>query len=642
MSVITIEHLTMAFGGQNVLTGLSAELPHRARAGVVGPNGGGKSTLLRLIAGLEQPTGGRINRARDARVVYVAQEPVVDPVASVYGDALQVFSRVRELERQVAEAAGDLAGASGGGVEAAHARYDRLHHEFETAGGYRYEQSVRRVLTGLGLPESFWNRRATGLSGGERARLALSKALLQDPDVLLLDEPTNHLDLSALTWLEDFLTSWPGTLMVVSHDRYFLDRVVDRIWEIRDGRADVFPGNYSTFAALREERDRRRQLEYERQQVEITRTEEFIRRYREGQKSRQARGRQTRLDRLERVQSVKQRATVSLNIDGGIRSGRVVLRLNRLQVEHPGRKGEPLVTAPQVVEVERGDRVAIVGPNGAGKTTLLRTIVAEIAPLSGRVEEGEGVRGVFFRQATEDLDPEDDVITSFLELKNRPLPEARNLLARFLFRSEEIFKRVGDLSGGERSRLALARIFSFGANLMLLDEPTNHLDLPSREALEQILPEFPGAIIFVSHDRRFIDTVATHVWSVEDGRLEPFTGGWTAFMRGRAAAAAVATTQRANGANCDSPSATTAPPKSGDSRSPSREDRRQAARVRDLEREVTEAEEQLTTLQTELESASASRDVARIRDLGRAVVDAEARLTALMSDWEAAASTAGV
>jgi ATP-binding cassette, subfamily F, member 3 len=632
MSLITLDSVTMAYGGQDVLTGVTAEAPKRARIGVVGPNGGGKSTLLRLLAGLDQPTGGRINQARDNRVVYVAQEPQVDPVASVYGDALHVFSDLRDLERRMTEAAGALAGADGAEVAAARSLYDRLHHEFDARGGYSYEAAVRRVLTGLGLPEPFWGRRAAGLSGGERARLALSKALLQEPDVLLLDEPTNHLDLTALGWLEDFLTSWPGTMLVVSHDRYFLDRVVERIWEVRDGHVDVYPGNYSAFARLRAERDLRQQIEHERQQAEIARTEDFIRRYKSGQRAKEARGRQTRLDRLERIEAVEQRATVKLNIDSGLRSGRVVLRLNRLVVEHPGHRREVLITAPQNVEVERGHRVAIVGPNGAGKTTLLRTIAAEIPPLSGRAEEGEGVKQAFFRQAAEDLEPEDEVIHSFLEPRNRPLAEARNILARFLFRGEDVFKRVGDLSGGERSRLALARIFACGANLLLLDEPTNHLDLPSREALEGILPEFPGAIIFVSHDRRFIDAVATHVWNVEDGRLESFTGNWTALQRSRAA----------------QPRPATPPPKPVKAAEPvaagaprTREDRRMAARVRDLEREVTEAEEALATLQNELETAAANQDVARIRTLGHAVVDAEGRLEALLSQWENAAAAAG-
>ncbi len=530
MSLISIDSLTMAYGGHDVLTGVTVELPRGARVGVVGPNGAGKSTLLRLIAGLDEPTGGRIIRARDTRIVYVAQEPAVDPVGSVYGDALQVFANLRALEREVAEAAGRLAAACGHAVPAARAAYDRLHHEFEARGGYRYEADVRRVLTGLGLPEPYWSRRAAGLSGGERARLALARALLQEPDVLLLDEPTNHLDLAALAWLEAFLAEWRGTLVAISHDRYFLDRVVERIWEVRDGQVDVYAGNYTQFARLRDERDRRRQEEYEQQQAEIARTEEFIRRYRAGQRYRQARGRQKQLDRLKRVEAVRRQASVRLGIDAGLRSGRVVLRLERFTVEHPGRRHEPIITAPPTIEIERGDRVALIGPNGSGKTTLLRTVAGELAPCTGRVDHGEGVRIAFFRQGAEDLDPEDDVLSSFLDMRNRPIAEARGILARFLFRGEEVFKRVGDLSGGERSRLALARIFASGANFLLLDEPTNHLDLPSREALESVLPEFPGAILFVSHDRRFIDSIATHIWSVEDGRLAAFVGNWSAFQ----------------------------------------------------------------------------------------------------------------
>ncbi|MFN8556151.1 MAG: ABC-F family ATP-binding cassette domain-containing protein [Dehalococcoidia bacterium] len=462
---------------------------------------------------------------------------------------------------------------------------------------------------------------------------------------MLLDEPTNHLDIAALAWLEDFLTSWRGALMVVSHDRYFLDRVVDRIWEVRDGRVDIYSGAYSAFARQRAERDLRRQQMYEKQQVEIARTEEFIRRYSAGQRAREARGRQTRLDRLERIEAVAQRATVKLAIDAGARSGRVVVRLNRFAVEHPGRKGEPIITATRTIEIERGDRAALVGPNGSGKTTLLRTIVGELAPGAGRVEWGEGIRVAFFRQGAEDLDPEDDVLMSFLDARNRPLAEARNLLARFLFRGEEIFKRVGDLSGGERSRLALARIFGGGANFLILDEPTNHLDLPSREALETVLPEFPGAILFVSHDRRFIDAVATHVWAVEDSRLTPYTGGWSDYIARNPEAAGRAGRPTMATAAVPRPEPVTngaAAPARGARSQSSKEERRNAARLRDLERDVTEAEAALTSAQAALTVATKARDVGRIATLGHAVVEAEARLAGLLEAWEQAATVAGV
>ena len=632
MSDFTIDNLTMAFGGQDVLTGVTAAAPRRARIGIVGPNGAGKSTLLRLIAGLDQPTGGAITIARDSRVVYVAQEPEVDAVASVYGDALQVFTELRALERAVEEAGHRLAEARAGAVAAAHAEYDQLHYAFDVGGGYTYESDVKRVLTGLGLPAPYWNRPAAGLSGGERARLALARALLRRPDVLLLDEPTNHLDLLALGWLEDFLLDWPGTLIVVSHDRYFLDRVIDRIWELRDGRVTAFPGNYSAYARQREERDLRQRELFERQQAEIERTEEFIRRYRAGQRAKQARGRQKQLDRLERVAAVGQRATLSLAVDAGSRSGGTALRLQRLQVEHPARRGEPLLTLPEKLEVERGRRVAIVGPNGAGKTTLLRTIAGEIAPLLGRVELGHGVRLGFFRQAAEDLNPEDDMLTAFLGFRNRPLAEARDLLARFLFPGEEIFKRVGDLSGGERVRLALARVFGSGANLLLLDEPTNHLDLPSREALEGLLPGFPGAIIFVSHDRRFIDHAATDLWQVEDGRIVSFAGGWTDYLERQAQRASIVLPPERAAAPEPSHSLNGA-----DGRPQSKESRRRAARVRELEREVADAEEALAALHASLDAAVAAHDGNRVGTLGEAVVAAQRQLDELLAAWETAA-----
>jgi ATP-binding cassette subfamily F protein 3 len=629
----------MAFGGLDVLRGVTVDLPDGAHVGLVGPNGGGKSTLLRIIAGLETPVGGVVQRAQGDRLVYVAQEPLLVPGRSVFEEALSARAELLALEQELAEAADALAGASADQADAAHERYADLETRFERSGGYTFESEAKRILHGLGLTESFWPRQAGDLSGGERARLGLARALLQQPDVLLLDEPTNHLDLEALTWLEQTLAARKGTLVVVSHDRYFLDRVAGVVWELRDGVVTVFNGNYSAYEHQRRERDARQQIEYERQQEIIARTEEFIRRFKAGQRAKEAQGRATRLARLERIERVQDRPRLSINTGKVSRSGDIALRLTDLAVAHPGDPSRAILSAPREMDLLRGDRVAIVGANGAGKTTLLRTIMGELAPLAGSARFGANVTPAFFRQAAEDLDPADTVLDVLVETTAGMIPEARDRAARFLFRGEDVFKVVGDLSGGERSRLSLARLFYSGANFLLLDEPTNHLDLPSREALESALVTWGGSLLFVSHDRRFIDTVATHLWLVKDGMLVRFEGNWSAYLAAQATPPPLPVDVAgpvSRGARPEQPR----PQAERGGRPATREERRLEARVRELERQVGEAEQEVARLHRELEAASAAHDVQRVRELGERYTAAEALLANVLKEWESAAQDA--
>jgi ATP-binding cassette subfamily F protein 3 len=634
VSTLTVRDVRMAFGGQDVLEGVTFDLPEGAHVGLVGPNGGGKSTLLRIIAGLETQSGGMVHRAQGDRLVYVAQEPLLVPGRSVFEEALSARAELLALEQELAHAADALAVAASTEADAAHDRYAELEARFEHAGGYTFESEAKRVLHGLGLTEAFWTRQAGDLSGGERARLGLARALLQAPDILLLDEPTNHLDLETLAWLESTLVARRGTLVVVSHDRYFLDRVAAVIWELRNGIVTQFTGNYSAYEVQRQERDARQAIEYERQQEEIAKTEEFIRRFRAGQRAREAQGRQTRLDRLERIAPVESRATLKINKAKVGRSGDIALRLTELHVAHPGHPDRPIITGPRELDLIRGERVAVVGPNGAGKTTLLRTIMGEFAPLSGVTRFGANVTPGYFRQASEDLDPDDSVLDLLLQTTGGEIPEARNRAARFLFRGEEVFKRIGDLSGGERSRVALARLFYSGANVLILDEPTNHLDLRSRETLEAALAGWPGSLLFVSHDRRFIDVVATRLWLVRDGTLRSFNGNWSAYV----AVTEAPSPPQIEVAGAAAARSRPAPERSG--RPPTREERRLEARVRDLERQVTEAEQEVARLHDELDAASTAADVDRVRDLGARYSAATAYLSNILEEWEKVAQSA--
>jgi len=530
-TILTVSDLAKSYGSEEIFSGVSFQIAEREHAALVGVNGAGKSTLLRIIAGVEDPQSGVVALSSGARLTYLAQEArfssertVREEARLAFADALHAADRMREIEVLMAD-------ASGSDLDDLLHEYDRLQVSFETAGGYDVEHRTDEVLMGLGFTEDQFSEPVNQLSGGQKTRVALAKALLASPDLLLLDEPTNHLDLSMVEWLEEFLRGWKGACLVVSHDRYFLDRVTTRTLDLSFGQLEDYPAAYARYLVLRDERMSRRMQEYEEQQAYIARTEEFIRRYKAGQRSREARGRQTRLERLERIVRPQEYEGLNLKPVASIRSGREVLRMSPLKVGYPGADGATqLLQTPELL-VERGDRVALVGPNGCGKSTLLRTLVGELEPLKGRVSFGANVKLGYYAQGHERL-PENGTPLSVL-LDTQPMGEefARTYLGRFLFSDDDVYKRVGSLSGGERSRLALACLLLQQANFLVLDEPTNHLDIHTRETLEEMLRDFDGTVLFVSHDRFFIDQVATRVWAVRDGEVKTYLGNYTDYQR---------------------------------------------------------------------------------------------------------------
>ncbi|MGI8550539.1 MAG: ABC-F family ATP-binding cassette domain-containing protein [Dehalococcoidia bacterium] len=624
MSIVGAEGLSMAYGAQDILSAIAFTIAAGDRIGLVGPNGTGKTTLLRLITGIERPTAGSLTRARGLKLAYVAQQSDLVPGQTVYEEVAAVFADLRRMEDELLLAAEDLAQA-GAGTEVASERYEELSLRFEHAGGYTYEADIRRTLHGLGIPPALWMQSVDGLSGGERNRVALAKAILERPDLLLLDEPTNHLDLQGIAWLENLLKGWRGSFIVVSHDRYFLDQVVNQIWESGGRSVQFYPGNYRAYERLRNERHQRQEFEYEQQRELIAKQEELIRRYGEGQRAKWAKGLEKRLDRVERIDAPKKVAKVKLNLGRALRSGRVVLTLENLCIPHPGDPERELLRLPRQVEIERACRVAIIGPNGCGKTTLLRTIAGEVPPGDGLVRIGYNVHMAYYRQGTEHLDEEATILNELLESRNLPLAEARNLLARFLFRGDDILKRVGMLSGGERSRLALAKLSVSGANFLLLDEPTNHLDIAAQEALEQVLSTYDGTLLVVSHDRRFIDSIATDLWPVEDGRLTPFHGTYSDYVASR---------DRPQSPPQAPPTLATSTP------SPSRQRKAAEQHVNRLEETVGALETLLSDIGRQLEAASGRQDTAEIARLGELYVETETSLASAMQSWENAAVAA--
>lgn len=527
MSLISLSNVSKHFGAEEVLSRVSFRLERGDHAALVGSNGAGKSTILRMIAGLEEPDSGAVSRERGLRIAYLPQDPDFGSAETVYDAMLDVFrhvieaqERLRVLERQLAERQDPAS------VE----EYGSLQMTVEHAG-YDYRDRIERVLVGLELGRDLWHQPIDTLSGGQRTRANLARTLLEDADLLLLDEPTNHLDIPAVEWLEGYLKDLKRSFLIVAHDRYLLDRVTNRTVEVSFGESAEYDAPYSRYLELKAERLARQREEYEAQQQHIAKTEEFVRRYGAGQRSKEARGRQKRLNRLERVARPQDEETVQLKLEPARRSGDLVLEARRLLAGYPG---NPLVALPEEVVVRRGERVALIGPNGAGKTTLLRTLIGELEPLGGAARWGSNTALGYYSQTLGRLDESRTVLEEIQTARPVGEEEGRGYLGRFLFSGDDAFKRIGVLSGGERSRVALARLILEAPNVLILDEPTNHLDIASRDALRDVLLEFGGTVLFVSHDRYMIDSLAQQLWVVEGGTLTRYAGTYSDYASGSA------------------------------------------------------------------------------------------------------------
>jgi ATP-binding cassette, subfamily F, member 3 len=632
-TVLTVNDLAKFFGPDEIFRDVSFQVADREHVALVGVNGAGKSTLLRIIAGVDAASEGEIAVARGARVAVLAQEPRFESQRTVrqeaqlaFDEALTALARMRELEHAMQSASGEA-------LDQLFVEYERLSLHFEVAGGFDVEHRTDEVLMGLGFSSEQMDEPVRTLSGGQKTRIALAKALLADPDLLLLDEPTNHLDLGMLDWLEGFLGSWRGAFLVVSHDRYFLDRVTSRTLDLSFGRLEDYPAPYGRYLLLRAERRARQLQEYEEQRELIERTEEFIRRYKAGQRSREAKGRQTRLDRLERLDRPQEHAALTLRVQPTVRSGRDVLTSSPLRVGYSGSHGERFLVSTPELRVERGDRVAIIGQNGSGKSTLLRTIVGELRPLSGRVGFGTNAKVGYYAQGHEGLPAEGSPLS--ILVGSQPMGEeaARTYLARFLFQGDEVHRPVSALSGGERSRLALARLLVEGANLLILDEPTNHLDIQSRETLEEMLTAYDGTVVFVSHDRFFIDRVATGVWDIAEGKLVPYLGNYSDVVRQKSKLSAPAPAPpRAVPTPAAKPEARTvqAPMRRSGQASESRLQKQLAS----AERDISRLEARLNDLSDAIAIAGIDGDRERLERLSTDYADAEGQLDGAYQFWE--------
>jgi len=676
MSLITARGLAKSYGAVTIFSGVTGRIPPSARIALVGPNGVGKTTLLRILAGFEEPSSGTVQRARQLNLGYLSQEAATEAAGTLWSSCLEAFADLRAREVELARLERDLS-RNPRDAELLE-RCGTLRSAFGDAGGYTYETRIRQILGGLGFRETDYALPIEKLSGGQQTRARLARLLLQSPALLMLDEPTNHLDIAAVEWLEEYLRNWRGAALIVSHDRYFLDRVVDHVWEMRSLGLEMFRGNYSAYLQQREARwgDRARFIEAEKER--LAKELDFIRRNMAGQLSVQAKGRLRRVSRMIRAiethgfEGVRGRRWIEIGSSeltlrpdeaarrlkalGGTdhesgtmkpairprrRGGNIVLRAHELEVGYPGR----MLFHAEKLLLRRQERVAIVGGNGSGKTTFLRTLLDQVQPLRGELRQGENLDLGYFTQAHEDLDPARTLIEEISSAAPSLLPsEVRGYLGRFRFSGDDHFKTVSVLSGGERGRLALAKLGLSHANLLLLDEPTNHLDLPSQEVLQQMLAEYEGTILLVSHDRYLISALATQVWAIDAARrrLEVFEGTYPEYRAAQEATAAATIVATASESLASALGTRVQPGTHGDvgwagprSCAPLSKARRRErhAEIAAVESQIAELERRLAATRDSL--ASPPSDPMAIRRLGESYELLRAELEALIGKWEA-------
>ncbi|MGQ0636985.1 MAG: ABC-F family ATP-binding cassette domain-containing protein, partial [Planctomycetaceae bacterium] len=612
MLLLSVNNLVRQFDAEPVLDGSSFDLHAREKIGLVGPNGAGKTTLFRILVGDDEADSGECVWGQSARVALLEQQADFSADRTLLDEARLGLAPLYALQREAEEVAARIAAAPDAAAsERLHRRYDQLQHDLHRQQAYNLDHRVDEILAGLGFARDEYERPMSQFSGGQQNRVLLARLLLAAPDLMLLDEPTNHLDIAATEWLENYLAECEQAVLVVSHDRYFLDKVTTRTLELVHGQVADFPGNFSSYWRLKHERNEVIERTWQKQQAFVEKTEDFIRRNHYGQNHTQAHDREKKLARLERVERPREIVGPTMGFGKAGRTGDWVLEANGLT------KGfEAPLFSDLSLQLLRGERLGVFGPNGCGKTTLLRTLLGELSPDAGSVRMGTNVQIAYYDQQLAGIDPQLDVIEAVRPPRDAALTPARvrDLLARFGLKGDIVFQRVGDLSGGEKSKAALARVAALGANLLVLDEPTNHLDIWSRAALEDSLRQFEGTLVFVSHDRYFTDRVATQILAFEPGRWRLYQGNYSNYIDALRRAAEEA--QGNDRAAAEMTPARNPDAERGDAR-PTRRRKFPYRKVDELESEIAVAESRAQQLQADLSNPELYRDGDRVRSARR-------------------------
>ena len=633
MIIAQAQDLEQRFGGNTIFNNISFSVPDNARIGLVGPNGAGKTTLLKIITGQQEPTSGQFTINKGLKVGYIAQENGLDEDKTIWDEMLTVFNdlieknkKITKMQEQIADHPED---------QDLLKRYDQLAYDFEQEGGFTYQAEIKSILNGFNFKENTWNKVIGTLSGGEKTRLAFVKLLLQKPPVLLLDEPTNYLDLDTLDWLEAFLKNYQGAIITVSHDQYFLDHLANQIFELNFGKLTTFKGNYSQYVKERELMDSQQEAAYEKQQEKIKKEEEFIQKNLvRASTTKRAQSRRKVLDKMERIKPPKHKQKVRINFTSERPSGKEVLIAKDLTIGYP----DKVMVSDIDFQVNKNDRVAIIGPNGIGKSTLLKTIMKKLEPKGGSIKYGASLDIGYYDQELQSLDPSKTVLDTIWDRhKTMPEKDVRSILASFLFTAEDIDKTVGQLSGGQKARLTLTVLSLEKDNFLLMDEPTNHLDIEAKEVLEEALDNYDGTLLFVSHDRYFINELANKIISVRDGHAKIYNGNYSYYLDEKAkqaAAAQEAETQKAE--------AETTPVASQNKGKLSyQEQKARDSQKRKLERAVSDAEakiEKLEAEEKEIQTEMANPDIAasfeKLGPLQEKLSAVQKQLDQANNDWE--------
>lgn len=627
MIILQANKIERSFAGEVLFDNINLQVDERDRIALVGKNGAGKSTLLKILVGEEEPTSGEINKKKDISLSYLAQDSRFESENTIYDEMLHVFDDLRRTETQLRQMELEMGEKSGEDLDKLMADYDRLSENFRQAGGFTYEADIRAILNGFKFDESMWQMKIAELSGGQNTRLALAKMLLEKPNLLVLDEPTNHLDIETIAWLENYLVNYSGALIIVSHDRYFLDKVATVTLDLTKHSLDRYVGNYSRFVELKEQKLATKAKNYEKQQKEIAALEDFVNRNLvRASTTKRAQSRRKQLEKMERLDKPEtSKKSANMTFQSEKTSGNVVLTVENAAIGYDGE----ILSEPINLDLRKMNAVVIVGPNGIGKSTFIKSIVDQIPFIKGEKRFGANVEVGYYDQTQSKLTASNTVLDELWnDFKLTPEVEIRNRLGAFLFSGDDVKKSVGMLSGGEKARLLLAKLSMENNNFLILDEPTNHLDIDSKEVLENALIDFDGTLLFVSHDRYFINRVATHVLELSESGSTLYLGDYDYYVEKKAEVEMTQTKE----ASTSNQAKETSPVNDYQAQKESQKEARKLMRqIENLEAEIEELETQSQAIS---EQMLETNDAEKLMELQAELDKISHRQEEAMLEWE--------